>query len=56
MLGTEHRRYDWEYIIKEVRRVYRGVIVYNTNHDHEDAQEWFDCLDYIGTSAYFPVS
>lgn len=55
MLGTEHRRYDWEYIIKEVRRVYHGAVVYNTNHDHEDAQEWFDCLDYIGTSAYFPV-
>jgi hypothetical protein len=55
MLGTEHRKYDWEYIIQEVRRVYKGTIVYNTNHDHEDAQEWFDQLDFIGTSAYYPV-
>lgn len=55
MLGTEHRRYDWEYIIKEVRRVYKGSVVYNTNHDHEDAQGWFDQLDFIGTSAYYPV-
>lgn len=55
MLGTEHRRYDWEYIIQEVRRVYKGTVVYNTNHDHEDSQEWFDILDYIGTSAYYPV-
>lgn len=55
MLGTEHRKYDWEYLIKEVRRVYKGKVVYNTNHDHEDSQEWFDELDYIGTSAYYPV-
>lgn len=55
MLGTEHRRYDWEYIIQEVRRVYKGTVIYNTNHDHEDTQEWFDQLDFIGTSAYYPV-
>lgn len=55
MLGTEHRKYDWLYLIDEVRRVYKGKIIYNTNHDHEDDQEWFDALDYIGTSAYYPV-
>lgn len=55
MLGTEHRKYDWLYLIDEVRRVYKGKIIYNTNHDHEDDQEWFDTLDYIGTSAYYPV-
>lgn len=55
MLGTEHRKYDWEYIIKEVRRVYKGKIVYNTNHDHEDDQQWFELCDYLGTSAYYPV-
>lgn len=55
MLGTEHRKYDWLYLIEEVRRVYKGKVIYNTNHDHEDSQEWFDTLDYIGTSAYYPV-
>lgn len=55
MLGTEHRKYDWLYIIKEVRRVYTGKIVYNTNNNHEDDQDWFDVLDYIGISAYYNV-
>ena len=55
MIGTEHRKYDWLHLIDEVRRVYRGKIVYNANHDREDAEEWFDVLDYIGTSAYYPV-
>lgn len=55
MLGTEHRKDDWLELIRKVREVYSGKIVYNTNHDHEDSVEWFDVLDYIGTSAYYPV-
>lgn len=55
MIGTEHRQYDWLYLIEQVRRVYSGKIVYNANHDREDAESWFDELDYIGTSAYYPV-
>lgn len=55
MLGTEHRKYEWLYLIGEIRKIYSGKLVYNTNHDHEDEVEWFDALDYIGTSAYYPV-
>lgn len=55
MLGTEHRKYEWLYLIEEIRKIYSGKIVYNTNHDHEEDVEWFDALDYIGTSAYYPV-
>ena len=55
MLGTEHRKWDWLYLIEEVRKIYKGKIVYNTNHDHEEDQEWFNELDFIGTSAYYPV-
>lgn len=55
MISTEHRKYEWLYIIEQVRKVYSGKLIYNTNHDHEDAAEWFDVLDYIGTSAYYPV-
>ena len=55
MIGTEHRKYDWLYLIDEIRRVYSGKIIYNANHDREDAEDWFDELDYIGTSAYYPV-
>lgn len=55
MLGTEHRTTDWLDLIKDVRKVYSGKLIYNTNHDHEDTSEWFNVLDYIGTSAYYPV-
>lgn len=55
MLGTERREYEWRYLIKEIRKVYSGKLIYNTNHDHEDDISWIDDLDYIGTSAYYPV-
>ena len=55
MIGTEHRKYDWLYLIQEIRRVYSGKIIYNANHDREDAEDWFSELDYIGTSAYYSI-
>ena len=56
MLGTERKESDWRALIKKVRKVYHGLVTYNTNHGHEDQVVWFDELDYIGTSAYYPVA
>lgn len=55
MCGTERKEEYWRKLIKEIRAIYHGKLVYNTNHGHEDDVVWFDDLDYIGTSAYFPV-
>ena len=55
MLATEPKEEYWRDLIKKVRAVYSGIVVYNTNHGKEDDVSWFDELDYIGTSAYFPV-
>lgn len=56
MCASERKEEYWRNIIKEVRKVYAGPLVYNTNHGKEDQVAWFDDLDYIGTSAYFPVA
>lgn len=56
MLGTERKEAYWRELIAKVRRVYHGPLVYNTNHGREDRVPWFDALDYIGTSAYYPVA
>ena len=55
MLGTEKKIGNWRELIKRLRKVYTGPLVYNTNHGHESEVEWFNDLDFIGTSAYFPV-
>ncbi|MBE5950632.1 MAG: glycosyl hydrolase family 53 [Lachnospiraceae bacterium] len=56
MCGTERKENHWRRLIAEIRQVYSGKLIYNTNHGHEDDVKWFDAVDYIGTSAYFPVA
>ena len=55
MLGTEHKEELWRNAISEVRKIYSGPLVYNTNHGKEFGVKWWDAVDYIGTSAYFGV-
>lgn len=55
MLGTERKEEYWRQTIAMVREVYHGPLVYNTNHGKEELAGWYDAIDYIGTSAYYPV-
>lgn len=54
-INADRRTSDWLHIIEEVRKVYHGPIVYNSNHGYEQNVQWFDQTDYIGTSAYYGV-
>ncbi len=56
MCGTERKETHWRELIAQIREIYSGKLIYNTNHGHEDDVKWFDAVDYIGTSAYFPVA
>jgi hypothetical protein len=56
MRSTEQFVKRWRSLISEVRKTYNGLIVYNINHDDIDRVEWFDVLDIIGVSAYWPVA
>ncbi len=55
MSGTERREAEWRDLIEKIRAVYKGPLVYNTNHGREDKVAWWDAVDYIGTSAYYPI-
>lgn len=55
MLGTERKEKYWRETIAAVRKNYSGPLVYNTNHGKEDKAAWYDAIDYVGTSAYYPV-
>ncbi|MCM1179857.1 MAG: glycosyl hydrolase family 53 [Clostridium sp.] len=55
MLGTERKEEYWRKTIAAVKTVYHGSLVYNTNHGKEEVANWYDMLDYVGTSAYYPV-
>ena len=56
MVGTEKKSDYWRELIANVRKIYSGKLVYNANHGKERGISWFDALDYIGTSAYYPVA
>jgi hypothetical protein len=53
---TLHREKDWRDIIKAVREVYKGKIVYAANWDSYTNVPFWDAVDYIGVQAYFPVA
>ena len=55
--GTTTRERDWRALIAEVRRHFRGPLVYcaNWSEDLHYTQFW-DALDWIGVQAYYPLS
>ena len=48
---------QWRKIIKDIRSVYDGELIYAANwyKEYEEVEFWDD-LDYIGIQAYFPLS
>jgi len=56
MLASERKEKHWRKLIKQTRKLYKGPITYNANHGSEDNVNWFDAVDYVGTSAYYPVA
>lgn len=55
MESTEEFENRWRNLIADVRGIYSGPITYNANHGREDKIPWFDALDIISISAYYPV-
>lgn len=54
--SIEKREVFWRTLISEIRDVYTGKLVYSANWDsYKDVSVW-DALDYVGISAYFPLS
>jgi hypothetical protein len=46
----------WEGIIKEIKAVYSGKLVYCANWNEYQDVEFWDKMDFIGIDAYFPIT
>ena len=55
MVMTEHREAEWRELIKAVKQVYTGPVSYNTDKYQEHNVKWWDCVDVISSSGYYPV-
>ena len=60
-IGTEFKKsiqqrpQFWRDLIKEIRDLYCGQLTYSANWDSYHLVSFWDALDYIGISAYFPL-
>ncbi|MEK3686727.1 glycoside hydrolase family 113 [Paenibacillus sp. FSL R10-2736] len=54
LVQTDRRAAEWRALIAEVRKVYSGVITYNCDKYQEDNVSWWDALDVISSSGYYP--
>lgn len=55
MVMSEHREKEWRQLIADLRTVYSGPITYNTDKYQEHNVKWWDCLDAISSSGYYPL-
>ena len=55
MVGTDHRDREWRQLICAVREIYHGPITYNCDKFQEDRVSWWDAVDVISSSGYYPV-
>ena len=55
-LSAQKRPAFWFDLIAQVKKIYKGKICYSANWDDYALVPFWDELDYIGISAYFPLS
>jgi len=53
--GTTHREADWRRLIAAARRDFAGPLGYGANYSEAERVPFWDALDFIGVSAYFPL-
>lgn len=54
--GTTQREDDWRWVVTGVRARYAGPLVYGANWGSEDEPGWWNAIDFIGISAYYPLA
>lgn len=55
MVMSEHREMEWRKLIADIREVYHGLVSYNTDKYQEHNVRWWDCVDVISSSGYYPI-
>ncbi|MBI4509420.1 MAG: hypothetical protein HY698_07265 [Deltaproteobacteria bacterium] len=56
LLSTETWRDRWAALISQVRKGFRGKVLYSANWDHYEKVSFWDLVDYLGVTAYNELS
>ena len=51
---SDPRDNDWRALVAAVRAVYSGLVTYNCDKYQEDRVPWWDAVDVISSSGYYP--
>lgn len=55
MVQTDRRETEWRKLIQDVRQVYSGIVTYNCDKYQENQVKWWDAVDVISSSGYYPI-
>ena len=55
MVQTERREKEWRKLIADIREVFDGLVSYNTDKYQEHNVKWWDAVDVISSSGYYPI-
>lgn len=55
MVQAEKREAEWRKLIADIRKEYTGLVSYNTDKYQEERVKWWDCVDVISSSGYYPI-
>jgi hypothetical protein len=54
-MDRNHYADKWRELIQQVREVYHGLLTYNCDKYQEDHITWWDAVDVISASGYYPI-
>lgn len=55
MVQTDKREAEWRALIAGIRPIYSGLITYNCDKYQEGRVKWWDAVDIISSSGYYPI-
>ncbi|WP_439591681.1 glycoside hydrolase family 113 [Microbacterium sp.] len=55
MVRADGQEAHWRALIADVRSVYSGLVTYNCDKYQEDHVTWWDAVDVISSSGYYPL-
>ncbi|NMO96598.1 glycoside hydrolase family 113 [Paenibacillus lemnae] len=55
MVQADKREAQWRALISDVRSLYGGLVTYNCDKYQEERVHWWDALDIISSSGYYPI-
>jgi hypothetical protein len=55
LVNSDRREAQWQETISQIRQHYNGLLTYNCDKYQEDHITWWDAVDVISSSGYYPI-